>query len=381
MESDRVPKKYFRAFEAFVKSQVFGGVLLLVSAICALYLANSSVSSGFYAQAVSFLQHDVNAGLMPFFFLLVGLEIKREMRQGELKGFRKSLLPIVGALGGMIVPALIFVGCNRQDPGHWRGFGIPMATDIAFALGVLSLLGSRIPRELRIFLSAVAIVDDLGAVLVIAFFYSRHLMLGYLAGAVCVLGILILLNHKGVKSLWIYGLLGIGLWFLILKSGVHPTVAGVLLAFCIPLDQVRRIEHGLNSPVAYGVLPLFAFLNAGVVWGVGAAGGHINSIMVGVIAGLVLGKVVGIVGASWLCVRLRWAQLPEQLSWGWLFAVSWVAGIGFTMAFFISDLAFVHPDRIASAKLGILIASLLAGILGFFALFIRARLVYDATES
>lgn len=370
-------QKYWRAFDAFVKSQVFGGVLLLLSALLALYLANSVHSSGIYSAAVKLFQHDINAGLMPFFFLLVGLEIKREMVGGELSGFQKSLLPIAAALGGMIVPALILIGCNWQHPANWRGFGIPMATDIAFALGVLSLLGSRVPRELRIFLSAVAIVDDLGAVVVIAVFYTSHLMIGALLGSLGLVGLLMVLNARGVKSLWIYGLVGLMLWFLILKSGVHPTIAGVLLAFCIPIDRGKVLERRLHHPVSYGVLPLFAFLNAGVMLSFQHNVGP-DFITIGVVMGLVLGKVLGIVGASGVCVRLRWAQLPEALSWGWLTGAGLVAGIGFTMAFFISDLAFIQPGQILSAKIGILIASLLSGVLGFFALFIRSRFVYDA---
>jgi Na+:H+ antiporter, NhaA family len=364
-------KAYFKGIESFVRWQASSGVALFACAVIALLWRNSPWGAH-YVHLASMMQWTVNDVLMPFFFLLVGLEIKRESTRGELSGLRRSLLPVMAAVGGMVMPALIYRSITWQHPGLARGWGIPMATDIAFALGLLALLGSRIPRSLKIFLSAVAIVDDLGAVIVIAVFYTAQVHVLDLGIALILLLGVLGLNRAGVKHPWGYALLGLGLWWAILSSGVHPTIAGVLLAFCIPSSQLSRWEQALHLPVNYGVMPLFGLLNAGVGLLGEAWGWH--PVMLGIMCGLVLGKVLGIWGASWVCVKCRWARLPDQLHFGWIWAVSWVAGIGFTMAFFISDLAFSgHSEWSEQAKLGILLASAIAGLMGTFWLLRQGR--------
>ena len=416
-----------RPFQTFFKLEAAGGILLLVCAAAALILANSppaetyfglwqtlvTVGAGSFVIAKPLLLW-INDGLMAIFFFVIGLEIKREVLVGELSSPKKAALPLAAALGGMVVPALIYLAFNAGTDTA-LGWGIPMATDIAFALGVLALLGTRAPLALKIFLTALAIVDDLGAVLVIAFFYTAELSWISLAlGGVFLLA-LIVANRAGVRRTWIYVVLGLALWVAFLKSGVHATIAGVLLAMTIPArrridadafllrglklldtfasgvkpgeveptaDQrdavhslevaceavetpLARMEHALHPWVAFAIMPIFAFANAGVALGgdVGAALGA--SVSLGVILGLFFGKQIGVTAFSWLAVRLGWAVLPEGVGWRQVYGVSLLTGIGFTMSLFIANLAFDDPAVLDQAKIGIFAASLLSGVLGW----------------
>lgn len=365
-----------------------GGILLLVSALVALVWANTPWRHTYLAigEAVLGLRfegvvlekslvHWINDGLMAWFFLLVGLEIKREVQSGELKSLGQSALPIAAAIGGMAVPAGLYALVNLGGAGA-RGFGIPMATDIAFALGVLSFLGSRIPQALRIFLSALAIADDLGAILVIAFFYSGDLSNPALLGAAGCLALLVGMNALGLRKLPGYLLVGVVLWACVLKSGIHATIAGVVLAFTIPGRPVageeepplERLEHALHPLVTFAILPLFAFVNAGVSIDGEVLSVFASPITLGVVAGLVVGKPLGIFIASYLVVRLGWARLPVACNWKQIVAVGCLAGIGFTMSLFVAELAFHSGPALVAAKLGIVIASCVAGGLGMFLL-------------
>jgi NhaA family Na+:H+ antiporter len=423
-------------FERFAARESAGGILLLVCAVVALAWANSPwaasyeelqhtpfvLEAGPWRFEMSAL-HFINDGLMAVFFFVVGLEIKREMLVGELASLRQAALPLAGALGGMLTPALLYVALNAGGPGE-PGWGIPMATDIAFALGILALLGSRVPISLKIFLTALAIVDDIGAILVIALFYSHGLSWEALGAAAGLLMLSVGANRVGVQAVLVYALIGVALWAAVLQSGVHATVAGVLLAFTIPartfvderqfLGQARRavddfgralpdvpvglaqevltneasrealhrlerlvevaqpplhrLEHGLHGVVALGIMPLFALANAGVPFGGGVADVLASPVALGVILGLVVGKPVGITVFAWLAVRLGVASPPAAGSWAALHAVSWLGGIGFTMSLFIAALAFSTPETaplLTAAKIGILLASALAGVIGY----------------
>ncbi len=378
-----------RPFQRFAHTESAGGIVLLVCAAVALLWANSpwgdsyfhlwetniGIRVGWHALDMS-LHHWINDGLMAVFFFVVGLEIKREMLVGELSTPRQAALPIAGALGGMIVPALIYAALNAGGPGS-AGWGIPMATDIAFALGVLALLGPRVPVGLKVFLTALAIADDLGAVMVIALFYTSGLAYYSLLVGAGILAALIGLNVLGVRRPAPYLALGVLLWLAFLKSGVHATVAGVVLAMTIPararVDEEESLdvesplftmERSLHGPVAFFIMPLFALANAGV-----AVGGLLDSLSLpvtsGVVLGLVFGKPIGITFFSWMAVRFGLATLPAQTSWRALHGVSWLGGIGFTMSLFIAGLAFTDANLLDSAKLGILGASLVAGMAGW----------------
>jgi NhaA family Na+:H+ antiporter len=319
------------------------------------------------------VEHWINDGLMAVFFLLIGLELERELYVGELADFRSALLPIVAAAGGVAVPALIHFALNAGSPTQ-PGIGIPMATDIAFALGVLAILGSRVPPSLKVFLAALAVIDDLVAVIVIAFFYTADLSVGYLAGALGVFAALVVLNRLRVMALAPYALGGLLMWVLVYRSGVHATIAGVLLAFAVPFTRGRddpgspshRLEHLLQRPVALGVLPLFALANTGVVMGAGALDGLLSSNGAGILAGLVLGKPAGITLACLAAVTAGVCRLPAGVAWSHIVGAGMLAGIGFTMSIFIANLAFAgSPEVIDASKLAILLASLLAGAAGF----------------
>ncbi len=320
--------------------------------------------------------HDwINDGLMALFFFLVGLEIKREMLVGELASVRRAALPIAGAIGGMVVPAVLYALLNGAGPGA-RGWGIPMATDIAFALGVVALLGPRVPLALKVFLAAVAIVDDIGAVLVIALFYTASILWTSLAAAAVVLAALVLINRAGVRHAAPYLILGVALWIAVLLSGIHATIAGVLLAMTIPATAkdetesalLERLEHALHTPIAFVIVPLFALANAGVRIG-GASSSRVSvAVLSGVAIGLVVGKPLGITLASWLAVRSRVAALPDGVSWRLLQGVSWLGGIGFTMSLFVGALAFTDAALLDSAKLGVLLASCAAACMGWLML-------------
>ncbi|UYQ94294.1 Na+/H+ antiporter NhaA [Chitinophaga horti] len=317
----------------------------------------------------------INDVLMVLFFFLVGMEIKRELTIGELSSVKKSLLPVLAALGGMLVPALIFYSFNHSSE-YLHGWGIPMATDIAFSLGVLSLLGSRVPLPLKIFLTALAIIDDLGAILVIAVFYTDHLSINYLLAGGGILLMLALFNRLGVKGLWWYLIPGIALWYCIFNSGIHATIAGVLLAFCIPLDKVSSLEHKLHMPVNFLIMPLFALANTAIIFPANIQQALTSTVSYGIIAGLVIGKPLGIFGFSFLATKLKLAALPAGTRWSQLLGVGMVAGIGFTMSIFIASLAYLdasHQHIQVIAIISVIAASLISGILGFAYLrFIRS---------
>lgn len=426
-------------FREFVQTEASGGVLLLICAVFALLWANSpwddlyddlfhtyiTISVGDYGISASFA-HWINDGLMAIFFLVVGLEIKREVLVGELASLRRAALPIAAAIGGMVVPALIYVAINAGGEGS-HGWGIPMATDIAFSLGVLAVLGSRAPATLKVFLTALAIVDDIGAVLVIALFYTADVSLNYILLSAGILALLVIMNLLGVRRTMPYIILGIGLWIAVYQTGVHATVAGVLLALTIParhslsasellargrqileefeevdrtddlgrriltdgryasalheVEQIKRalqsplqqFEHSLHPWVAYLIVPLFALANAGVSLG-GEFGSMITEpVTLGVIAGLFIGKQLGITGFTWLGVKTGLMNLPSGIGWRQIHAVACIAGIGFTMSLFIANLAFIgnaeHGARLLDdAKIGILVASLLSGVMGYILL-------------
>jgi NhaA family Na+:H+ antiporter len=383
-----VTSRLLDPFQRFFQSEAAGGIVLLACTAVALAWANSPWAGSYQAilhhSAIvgpSGLQLELNVhewindGLMAIFFFLVGLEIKREMLIGELASVRRAALPIAGALGGMSIPAAIYALINSNGPGA-RGWGIPMATDIAFALGVLALLGPRVPVALKVFLAAVAIVDDIGAVLVIAIFYTASIAMQFLAGAAIVVALLIVLNLAGVQRSLPYLLLGVVLWITVLLSGIHATVAGVLLAMTIPASApnadesslLERLEQALHAPVAFAIVPLFALANAGVRLGGASSAGIATTVLSGVAIGLVIGKPLGITLASWLAVRSRLASLPDGVSWRQLQGVSWLGGIGFTMSLFVAALAFADDALLSSAKLGVLLASAVAAFMGWLML-------------
>jgi Na+:H+ antiporter, NhaA family len=376
------------------RMEAAGGLVLLACAIVAMAWANSPWRSGYEAlwetpatfglaptvQTIT-LRLIVNDGLMAVFFFVVGLEIKHELFAGELASRRRAALPVAAAAGGMLAPALLYALVNVGGAGA-RGWGIPMATDIAFALGVLALLGPRIPASLRVFLSALAIADDLGAVLVIALFYSAGLSPIALGAALALLAASIGANVAGVRTPWAYAVIGVALWAAVLMSGVHATVAGVLLAFTVPSRTpvggeaqprgagapLDRLEHRLQPIVTFGIMPLFALANAGVALR-GAPSFVTSPIALGVLGGLVLGKPIGICLAAWLAVRSGVASLPEGVSWRLIHGTAWLGGIGFTMSLFIAGLAFGgSPSHLATAKLATLTASVVAGTIGWLLL-------------
>jgi NhaA family Na+:H+ antiporter len=370
---------------AFLDSEAAGGIILIGAAVLALVIANSPLAPAYFRALATpvgplNLLHWVNDGLMALFFLLVGLEVKRELAVGQLASWSQRILPGVAAASGMILPAIIYAAFN-VGTGMLRGWAIPAATDIAFALGVLALLGSRVPQSLKLFLLAVAIIDDIGAVLIIAIFYTADLSLVWLATAGAVLVALAGLNRIGVTRVWPYLLLGLALWFAVLESGVHPTIAAVALAFTIPLNSgdesasaLHRVEHGLASWVAFLIVPAFGFANAGVsLAGVGLSA-LAAPIPVGIATGLFLGKQLGIFGAVWMTVRLGLARVPEGASQAQIHGVALLCGIGFTMSLFIGFLAF--PDSAmaqSEVKIGVLLGSLLSAVVGLLVLALSAR--------
>lgn len=371
----------------FLKLESASGIMLVGAAILALVFANTPLDR-LYAELIRVpvairvgpfeiakpLLLWINDGLMAVFFFLVGLELKREFLEGELSEWRKVVLPAVAAVGGMAVPALLYIGINSGNAGALRGWAIPTATDIAFALGILGLLGSRVPTGLKVFLVSLAIFDDLAAILVIAFFYTNDLSLVALAvGGACLL-VLFALNRRRVVSVVPYVLVGLVMWVAVLKSGVHATLAGVLLALFIPMrdpahserSPLRQLEHDLHPSVAYVILPLFAFVNAGVdLHAVGAS--VLHPVPLGIAAGLFVGKQLGVFGICWLAIRLGVAKLPEGTGWRELYGVSLLCGVGFTMSLFIATLAFEGGavEYLGIDRLGILAGSLLSGVAGY----------------
>ncbi|TIQ98245.1 Na+/H+ antiporter NhaA [Mesorhizobium sp.] len=376
---DERPKSMLREF---LDGEAAGGIILMAAAALALIVANSPLAETYFAALHAYLgplsvSHWVNDGLMAVFFLLVGLEIKREMLDGQLSTWPRRVLPGIAAAGGMVFPALVYVLINRDNQAALSGWAIPTATDIAFALGVLSLLGSRVPASLKVFLTALAIIDDLGAVIIIALFYTNGLSLAYLGAAFAVIAVLIVLNRMRVMNLLPYLVLGAALWVLVLKSGVHATLAGVALALTIPLERspaighdveqspLHRLEHGLHKLVPFIVIPIFGFANAGVSLGGLSVAALVEPLTLGVAAGLVVGKLVGVFGASVLAIRLGLADLPANAGWLHMIGISLLCGIGFTMSLFIGLLAFANDAALQDAvKVGILAGSLIAALVG-----------------
>jgi len=375
-----------RSFRAFLASGSAGGIILMVVAVLAIIVANSPLQLVYFNGLHEYIgplsvQHWINDALMAAFFLMVGLEIKREMTDGQLSTWPRRILPGVAALGGMAVPALIFIAFNHAYPAALRGWAIPSATDIAFALGVLSLLGRRVPVSLKVFLAALAIIDDLGAVVIIALFYTSGLSLPDLAAAAAVIAVLVMLNRRGVQSLWPYLILGVVLWIFVFRSGIHATLAGVILALCIPITRtpsrpeatpeqspLHRLEHLLQKPVAFVIVPIFGFANAGVSF-TGVDYAVLSApLTLGVALGLFLGKLVGVFGSVALLVGLRVVDLPAGASWRQVLGVAILCGIGFTMSLFIGLLAFDDPALQDRVKIGILMGSILSGVVGYLIL-------------
>lgn len=413
----------------FIKKSTTGGIILFIAAIAAILFANISYTAEFYHSIWNYkfsigfgdyviskdLHHWINDGLMSIFFFVIGLELKREIMAGELSSPKDAMMPIMAAIGGMVFPALIYVAFNGDGYGA-KGWGIPMATDIAFALGILYLLGDKVPTSLKVFLTALAIADDLGAVLVIALFYSSNISLVSLGIGAVFMIILIAANYSGVRSSLFYGIVGIGgLWLAFLLSGVHATIAGVLAALTIPanvkmsektylheikaltkkfenahpndnplvtkeqytvleeimdyskaaLTPLQRLEHGLHPLVTFVVMPIFAFANAGITLGGNIVDSLTSSVAIGVSLGLLLGKFIGILFMTKLAVKFRIAKLPAGTNFKQISGIALLASVGFTMSLFITELAFSNPEYVLQAKLGVLVASLIGGLTGF----------------
>ncbi len=363
-----------KLFKEFFDSEKAGGLILIFATALSLVLANSQWQ-GSYTEfwATDWgghsITHWINDGLMTIFFLLIGLELEREIYEGELSDMRNASLPIIAALGGMLVPAGIFMMLNYGLPTQ-SGTGIPMATDIAFAIGILSLLGNKVPASLKVFLTALAVIDDLGAIVVIAIFYSASISLSNLMIALGIYAVLILLNRLKVCNMIPYLIGGVLMWYFMLHSGVHATITGVLLAFAIPFGKSidkspsYKIQHFLHKPVAFFILPLFAVANTGIVIKSGWQDGLLEMGSLGIIAGLVIGKPLGISLFSYLAVKFKLSKLPTELKWGNIIGVGFLGGIGFTMSIFITLLAYTDMDMANNAKISILVGSVIAAIIG-----------------
>ena len=383
-----------RPFKEFFKLESASGLILLFAAIIALIISNSDFESLYFNTLQKYISlgigsfslkltviHWINDVLMTVFFFLVSLEIKREIVQGELSNPKQALLPIIGAIGGMVVPAAIYIIININTPETLNGWAIPSATDIAFSLGVLSLLGKRVPISLKIFLTALAIIDDLGAIVIIAFFYSGNVEIYYLVLMLTVVLVLVILNKFNIRSFIPYLFLGILLWEFTHQSGIHATIAGVLLALLIPHDKVNKnkslllkLEHSIAPYVAFGIMPLFAFANAGVSLNGINLNSLLNPVPLGILCGLFFGKQIGVFLFAYVSVKLNLAQKPNNSSWMSLYAVSVLTGIGFTMSLFVGNLAFANsPMYLDGVKIGVLSGSLLATLLGYFLLMFSTK--------
>ncbi|MBX8596031.1 Na+/H+ antiporter NhaA [Pseudomonas cichorii] len=379
----------------FFQLEAAGGLLLIAAATLALIINNSPLS-WLYNEFLNIpvvaqigaikiakpLLLWINDGLMALFFLVIGLEVKRELLEGHLSRPSQVVLPGAAAIGGMVVPALIYYALNKDNPAALGGWAIPMATDIAFALGVLALLGKRVPVSLKLFLMTLAIIDDLGAIVVIALFYSGELSSLSLILAAVSTGALIVMNRLGVAKLGPYLLIGLVLWVCVLKSGVHATLAGVVLAFCIPLrtktenaSPLLSLEHGLHPWVAYGILPLFAFANAGVSLTGVTLDSFTHPVPMGIAAGLLIGKTLGVFGLTWLAIQTGLAKLPNEANWGQVLGVSILCGIGFTMSLFVGSLAFEAgvSDYAGEDRMGILTGSILSALMGYAVMLMCSR--------
>ncbi len=367
--------KITKLFSSFFESEKSGGLILLICTAFSLFISNSIFAEDYFAiwhyQIVNHsFEHWINDGLMAIFFLMIGLELEREVYKGELSKFKDAILPISGALGGMFFPALIFLlfnfGTNTQ-----AGAGIPMATDIAFALGILSLVGKNIPNSLKIFLTALAVIDDLGAIIIIALFYTKTLYFTNLIISLSIFAGLLVLNRMKVHNLWVYLVPGFFMWYFMLNSGVHATITGVLLAFAIPFQDGSertisyKLQHFLHKPVVFVILPLFALCNTAIVIGSDWMNNFSEPYSLGIVFGLIFGKPIGIVLITFLTIKLGFAKLPRDLNWKKIIGAGFLGGIGFTMAIFITLLAFEDQMIINNAKFMILFASLISGIIGF----------------
>jgi NhaA family Na+:H+ antiporter len=365
-----------KIFKAFFESEKAGGIILMFCTLLSLLLVNSSYSEVYlhiwhWPLFGENIEHWINDGLMAIFFLLIGLELEREVYNGELSNLKNALLPMMAAIGGMVLPVIVYAGFNMKD-GNLSGAGIPMATDIAFALGILSLLGNRIPSSLKVFLTALAVIDDLGAILVIAIFYTGSIIWSNLMISLGIFVFLLILNRLKVYSLIPYLIGGICMWYFMLHSGVHATITGVLLAFAIPFDKGDessisiKLQHFLHKPVAYLILPLFALANTAIIINTDISNVMTESNSLGIALGLIIGKPLGILLFSYMAVLIGWCNLPEDVNWKQIFGAGILGGIGFTMSIFITLLAFDKQEIINNSKLMILIASLIAGLLGYF---------------
>ena len=381
----RIQRRLVSPIKQFIGDSRAVGITLIACTILSLVLSNSSWSEtymAFWLKEIHFpiseivmphtILHVINDGLMAIFFFLVGMEIKRELVSGELSSFKKSLMPILGAVGGMVAPALIYLAwCGGTE--YSSGWGVPMATDIAFSLGVLSLLGRRAPLSVRIFLTALAIIDDLGAIVAIALFYTSSVDMVNLGIGGLVFALLILLNRLKVHMLLIYFVLGALLWYFVFNSGVHATIAGVLLAFAIPVRKIDKLEHKLHDPVSFIVLPLFALANTAIIFPSDLSVVLTSKVNYGIMMGLVLGKPIGIFLMCWMAVKLRIATLPLSMGWNQLLGVGLIAGIGFTMSIFIATLAFGDEETQVISKVAIMGASLISAVGGFLYLYLQRK--------
>ena len=381
-------------FKWFFKLEAASGLVLLISAILALIVSNSDLSKIYFETLDKYLfigindfgiklsvLHWINDALMAIFFFFVTLEIKREFIEGELSNFKQAMLPIMGAIGGMVVPALVYIFVNYGDTETLRGWAIPSATDIAFSLGVLSLLGSRVPISLKVFLTALAIIDDLGAIIIIAFFYTGDLKIHYLGLIVVAFILLLILNKFNVKNFILYLLIGIVMWDFTHQSGIHATIAGVLLATTIPhrkkpkeFSLLIKIEHAISPYVAFGIMPLFAFANAGVSLEGLSLSSFMSKVPLGILLGLFLGKQFGVFIFSYLSIKFKLAQMPSKANWINFYGVGVLTGIGFTMSLFVGNLAFIdNMSYMDGVKIGVLGGSLLSTLFGYFLILLSPK--------
>ena len=389
-----------RRIKAFFEFEAAGGIVLALAAIAAMIIANSPLNvwyEGFIHAPVAIqigefaiakdAHHWINDGLMAIFFFLVGLELKREVLIGELSNVKQIILPAGAALGGMIMPAIVYLLFNYNEPEFWKGWAIPAATDIAFALGILSLLGNRVPNSLKVFLVSIAIFDDIGAILIIALFYTSDLSLESLAVAGLCLPFLYLLNRRNVTSITPYLLIGVIMWIAVLKSGIHATLAGVVLALFIPMfdrtdpehSPLEELEHDLHNTVAFGILPLFAFANSGIsLKGAGFAE-LFHSVPLGIAAGLFIGKQLGVMIMCWLIFKLGISTMPRGMNYKQIYGAALLCGVGFTMSLFIGGLAFAGETALFDERLGIIMGSIVSGIAGY--LMLKATLKDDVNNT
>lgn len=378
-----------RRIKAFFEFEAAGGIVLALAAIAAMIIANTPLNAWYesFIHAPVAIQmgdfkiakdahHWINDGLMAIFFFLVGLELKREVLIGELSNVKQIILPAGAAIGGMIVPAIVYLAFNYHEPEYWKGWAIPAATDIAFALGILSLLGNRVPNSLKVFLVSIAIFDDIGAILIIALFYTSDLSLGSLGVAALCLPFLYLLNRRNVTSITPYLLIGVIMWIAVLKSGIHATLAGVVLALFIPMfdrtdpehSPLEELEHDLQNTVSYGILPLFAFANSGISLEGAGFGELFHSVPLGIAAGLFIGKQIGVMLMCWLIFKMGISKMPNGMNFKQIYGAALLCGVGFTMSLFIGGLAFGGGTSMFDERLGIIMGSIVSGVAGYLVL-------------